>query len=80
MRKRVYALAAGVIIPSLWLAIVAWAFLEWRRGDASDEKLLTTVLIVGILGLFAPAVRLTKAAFARGAKAPPQHPPLNLDG
>lgn len=80
MRKRVYALAAWVIIPCLWLAIVAWAFLEWRRGDASDEKLLTTVIIVGVLGLFAPAVRLTKAAFARGAKAPPKHPPTSPSG
>ncbi len=78
MRERVLKVAAWVVIPSLWLAIVAWAFLEWRRGATSGETLLLTVFIVGVLSLFGPSVRLTKALLARRAKAQQTYRPTRL--
>lgn len=78
MRKRVFKVAAWVVVPSLWLAIVAWAFLEWRRDNTSGETLLTTVVIVGTVSLFGPSVRLTKALLARRAKAQQTYRPTRL--
>lgn len=78
MRKRAFEVAAWVVVPSLWLAIVAWAFIEWRRDGTSGETLLTTVFIVGVLSLFGPSVRLTKALLARRAKAQQTYRPTRL--
>jgi hypothetical protein len=80
MRKRVYALFSWVVIPSLWLALIGWTFIQWRRGETSYEQLVTTAGTVAMLWFFSAGVPLIKTMLARRNRTPSTYRPTRLEG
>lgn len=80
MQKPALTIAYRVIVPSLWLAVVVWTFMQWHRGDTTFEQFLTTAGTIAMLWFFYAAVPLIKARLARRTRTPPEYRPTNLGG
>lgn len=80
MRKQVLVALSWVIIPSLWLAVLVWTFMQWRRGDITSERCLTTSGTAAMFWFFHAAVPLIKARLARQTKTPGEYCPTSLGG